>query len=158
YHEPLTARLARWGRLHKPWVTGAAALLLVSVVALAVGLWVVNRERQRTTAERDQRDAALEAEGHERKRATPAIEATPSQIIEDWLAQQKELSPKHKQFLEQALRYYEEFAADTGQQEESRAGVAHAYGRVGVIRQRLGLRTDAETAFQRSRDLYAELA
>jgi serine/threonine protein kinase len=26
YHEPLPARLARWGRRHKPWVAGRCAL------------------------------------------------------------------------------------------------------------------------------------
>src|SRR5262249_22013531 len=132
YREPLPARLARWGRRHRPWVASAAAFLLVAVVVLAGGLWAVNRERERTATERDQKEAALEAEGKRRKQARAALDAMSSQIIDDWLAQQKELSPKHKQFLEQALRYYEEFAADTGQQEESRAGVAHAYGRVGV--------------------------
>src|SRR5262249_13389441 len=89
--------------------------------------------------------------------ARTALDAMSSQIIEDWLAQQKELLPEHKQFLELALRFYEEFAADTGQEEESRAGVAQAYLRVGIIRRGLGRRKDAEAAWERARELYAGL-
>ena len=37
YREPAPARLARWGRRHKPVVAGAAALLLTAVAALVGG-------------------------------------------------------------------------------------------------------------------------
>jgi WD40 repeat protein/tetratricopeptide (TPR) repeat protein len=52
YREPSAARLARWGRRHRPLVAGAAALLLTAVVALAVGLVAVKREQLRTEQQR----------------------------------------------------------------------------------------------------------
>ncbi len=146
-------RLRKFARRHWRGLAAALAfvLLLVSaVVTLTVALVAVNRERQ-------EKEAALEAEGKRRKQARAALDAMSSQIIEDWLSQQKELLPEHKQFLEQALRHYEEFAADTGQDEESRAGVAQAYLRVGGIRKALGQRKDAEAARERGRELYAGL-
>jgi serine/threonine protein kinase/tetratricopeptide (TPR) repeat protein len=146
-------RLGKFARRHWRALTAICAfvLLLVSgVVTLTVTLVAVNRERR-------EKQAALEAEGNRRKQARAALDAMSSQIIEEGLAKQPALLPEHKQFLEQALRFYEEFAADTGQQEESRAGAAHACKRVGEIRERLGEWKDAEAAWERSRQLYAEL-
>src|SRR5262249_38669443 len=42
YWERWGPRLARWARRHKPWVTGAAALLVTAVVALAVGTILID--------------------------------------------------------------------------------------------------------------------
>jgi tetratricopeptide (TPR) repeat protein/tRNA A-37 threonylcarbamoyl transferase component Bud32 len=147
-------RLRKFVRRHWRALGAASAfvlLLVTAVVTLTVALVVVNWERQ-------EKEAALKAEGRRRKQARAALDAMSSGIIEEWLGQQKELRPEHKRFLELALRHYEEFAADTGQDEEARAGVANAYSRVGVIRRRLGQRKDAEAALERGRELYAALA
>jgi WD40 repeat protein/serine/threonine protein kinase len=52
YREPAPARLARWGRRHKPVVAGVAALLLTAVVALTAGVILVGREQRRTEQQR----------------------------------------------------------------------------------------------------------
>jgi WD40 repeat protein len=54
YAEPRWARLARWGRHHKPLVTGAAALLLTAVPALALGLVLLGRANTQIKEQRDQ--------------------------------------------------------------------------------------------------------
>ena len=146
-------RLRKFARRHGRVLAAGLAfvlLLVTAVVTLTLALVAVNRERQ-------EKQAALEAEGKRRKQARAALDAMSSQIIGDWLTKQPVLLPEHKQFLEQALHFYEEFAADTGQHEESRAGVAQAYGRVGEIHRRLGQLKDAEVAWQRNRELYARL-
>jgi tetratricopeptide (TPR) repeat protein len=136
-----------------PLLTAAVVLgfLVAGVVTLAVALVTVNRERLA-------KEAALDAEGKRRKEARAALDAMSSQVTEDWLATQPELLPQHRHFLEQTLRFYEQFAADTGQDEESRAGVAQAYFRVGSIREKLAEWKDAEQAWERSRDVSAALA
>jgi serine/threonine protein kinase/Flp pilus assembly protein TadD len=151
YREPLLARLARWGRRHRPVVAGAAVLLLTAVVALAAGIVAVNHQR-------DQKEEALAAETKRRAQARAALDAMSSLVIGEWLAKQKELLPEHKKFLRNALAWYEEFAQDTRQDEKSRAGVAEAFARVGQIRLRLGQAKDAEAAYRRSQELYAQLA
>jgi tetratricopeptide (TPR) repeat protein/tRNA A-37 threonylcarbamoyl transferase component Bud32 len=165
YPEPLRARLGRWGRRHRTAVAGAAALLVTAVVALAVGLVLVNAERDKTArantalaAEKERTQAAYQAEAKRRKQAREALDAMSSQVIDDWLAKQKELTASQKRFLERALASYEEFAQDTGQDEEARAGVAAAYFRVGNIRQRLGQLKEAEEAYRTSQERYARLA
>src|SRR5262249_21177680 len=46
YREGWGPRLARWARRHKPWVTGAAALLVTAVVALAIGAILIDAARR----------------------------------------------------------------------------------------------------------------
>jgi len=117
-------------------------------------------EQAKVQAEQHRTEEALLAEAKRRKQARQALDAMSSQIVEDWLAQQrtKDLSDAEKKFLQTALEYYEEFARDTGADEASRAGVAAAYLRVGRIRTKLGQMSDAEAAYRRSADLYALLA
>jgi tetratricopeptide (TPR) repeat protein len=146
-------RFRKFARRNSRVLTAASAfvlLLVTAVVALTVALVAVNRERQ-------EKQAALEAEGKRRKQAREALDVMSSHIIEDWLAKQPSLLPEQKQFLELALRRYEEFAADTGQEEESRAGVERAHYRVGFIRQQLGQWKEAEAAWERGRELGARL-
>src|SRR5262249_49657651 len=141
HDEPVEARppsarylLGKFARRHWRGLSVAAAfvlLLAAGVVSLAIALVEVNRARL-------EKGAALEAEATRRQQARAALDAMSSQIIEDWLAHQLVLQPEHRRFLEQALHSYEEFAADTSQHEQSRAGAAQAYGRVGAIRERLG--------------------
>jgi len=52
YAEPLLVRVGRWARKHKPVVATAAAVLFTTTVGLAVGLYFVNAEKNRTTLAR----------------------------------------------------------------------------------------------------------
>jgi serine/threonine-protein kinase len=172
YSEPLAVRLGRWGRRHRAVVSGAAALLLTALAALAAGLVAVDHERQRTAtanaelarlntdleAEQQRTQDALQAEARRRRQARQALDALASRLVEDWLSRQQVLQPEHKRFLAQALASYEEFAKDTGDDEEARLGVARAYHRIGHLRGLLGQAAEAEAAYDRSRELYAKLA
>jgi WD40 repeat protein/serine/threonine protein kinase len=60
YPEPRRARLARWGRRHKPLVAGAAALLLTAVVALSLGLVLLGRANTAIQGQRDQAEKNLD--------------------------------------------------------------------------------------------------
>jgi len=146
-------RLRKFARRHQRVLIAVSAFILLmasAVVALSFALVTVNQERQ-------EKAAALEAEGKRRKQTRAALDTMSSQIIEEWLGKQAVLLPQHKKFLEQALHDYEEFAADTGQQEESRAGVANAHSRVAHIRSVLGEGKQAEAAWLLARDLYTRL-
>jgi serine/threonine-protein kinase len=155
---PLT-RLARWGRQHRSLTVGAAALLVTTVVALAVGLLVVNREKDRTAAERDRAEQALAAEAKARQRTRLALDEMSSQVVENWLARQgRKLEPAQEKFLHNALAYYRDFSEEAGDSEEVRKGVADAHRRVGTIEHKLGQFHDAEDAYRRAVTLYKVLA
>ncbi len=144
-------RLRKFARRHRRALTVVIAfflLLISAVAALSIALIEVNSQRQ-------QKEAALEAEGKRRKQTRAALDAMSSTVIEDWLTMQAVLLPRHKKFLEEVLHAYEEFAADTGQQEESRAGVAGAHFRVAHIRRLLGDRQGAERVYRHATEFYA---
>jgi serine/threonine-protein kinase len=144
YRDRWPARLGRWGRRHRPLVASLIALLLTAVVALAIGILTVNREKDRTE------DA--------RRRTRGALDEMSSQVIEDWLSRQGQLEPAQRDFLEKALGYYEAFAAESGNSAEIRKSVADAHLRVGKIRSRLGQQAEAEAAYRRAQELYVRLA
>jgi hypothetical protein len=62
YPERLAERLARWGRRYRRAATGAAAVLVTTVLALAVGLLAVDRERQEKDRQRQAAETALARE------------------------------------------------------------------------------------------------
>src|SRR5262249_39747052 len=56
------------------------------------------------------------------------------------------------------LASYQEFAAETGASEESRAAVAKAYGRVAALHYKMGQAQNARDSWQRATELFAKLA
>ena len=52
YREPRWARLARWGRRHRPLVAGAAVLLVTAVAGLSLGILLLGRAQRETEAQR----------------------------------------------------------------------------------------------------------
>jgi tetratricopeptide (TPR) repeat protein/tRNA A-37 threonylcarbamoyl transferase component Bud32 len=147
-------RLWRWC-WRKPAHAGLAAavglLLLGAVTAPTVGLLVLRAEQVRT-------HAALAAEAKRRQQAREALDLLAERVVEEWRAGPAELTPERRQFLERLLACYEEFAADTGDDEAARTGLAGAHFQVGNLLYRLGRMEPAKQALGRGRELYARLA
>jgi tetratricopeptide (TPR) repeat protein/tRNA A-37 threonylcarbamoyl transferase component Bud32 len=146
----LLERTAKWAR-RKPAAAVAVGLLLASIAGLALGLFIVERERKRA-------EQALVQEAKRKQQARDVLDAMTSELIDDLLAKQPKLTDPQRHFLRHALRAYEEFAADTGLAEDERAGVARAYGRAADIRQRLGQDREAAAAYRTCLDLLQRLA
>jgi len=160
HNEPVEAcppsagyRLGKFLRKHRVGVaaiTAAIIVLLLTVTGLAISNHMLSVEQART-------EAARQDEVKRRQLARRAVDAMSSQVIDGWLAQQKELLPEHKEFLKQALAWYQELAGDTGEDEASRAGVAAAHLRVGWIHYRLGQVAEAETAYREALRLFGQM-
>jgi eukaryotic-like serine/threonine-protein kinase len=158
YRESAGQRVGRWGRRHKPLVAGTAALLLSAVVALGLGLMAVSAEQRKTKDALRAEERARAEEAKRRAQTRQALDAMSSEVVEDWLAKQSELTVQQRNFLEQALVWYQDFANDTEEDEAARAGAAAACLRVGSIQSRLGQAEKAESAYRRARELYGQLA
>jgi tetratricopeptide (TPR) repeat protein len=131
-------------------LVAAALLLVTAVVALAVGNVVIGRERQDAMKQRDVAQA-------QRQRARRAVDTMFTDVAEKWLAQQPHLEPLQKQFLEEALQFYEEFAQEQSADPQLRLETANAYRRVGQIRLKLGEQAQAEEAFRQAITLLEQL-
>lgn len=110
FRDTLLARLARWGRRHKPLVTAAAAALVLLAVALAINNVSIRREQRKTLQAQedralDQAKALLRAEPE----AVPAIIrglAPFREVVLPWLRekhQEPDLTPKERRYLSLAL-------------------------------------------------------
>jgi serine/threonine-protein kinase len=152
YREPVAARCARWGRRHRSVLSGAAALLVTAVAALAVGLIVVKQEKDRA-------ETALAREGMAKKRARQALDEMSSLALGDWLGRQPgKMPPEQRAFLNRALTLYQEFAHEVGDGETVRHGVAYAHLNVGMICAKLGQIREAQEGYQRAIEYFKRLA
>jgi serine/threonine-protein kinase len=100
YREPLPRRVGRWSRRHKPFVSGAAALLVSAVVILSVSSVLVRQ--QKALAEANFRDARA------------AVDEYLTKISESRLLDVPRMEPLRKQLLETALAYYRKFVERHG--------------------------------------------
>jgi len=144
WREPLPARVRRWVRRHAALTTGLAVALVTALGALSVGLVAVERQRQQTVRQRD--------------RVRDAVHAMTSDESLAWLSGQQRLTDQQRSFLEQALAYYQEFAADAATDDDGHESVAHANLRVGTLLQKLRRFSDAEPPLRRATELGESLA
>jgi serine/threonine-protein kinase len=151
--EPIAARppgrvgrLLRWAKRRPGAATAVAAgalALLALTGGLAIGLVFAKRERDVARAERNKALAA-------RARTRAALDEVSSEAIETLLAQQCQLTDRHKAFLRRALELYGEFTADADADAEVRVQVARAHMRMGLIRTTLGELAEAKLALERA--------
>jgi len=167
-------RLWRWCRRRPEVATmlGALVLVILGALGLTTGLWLQAKhhaeeaDRQAHLKE-EQRLLALESadlakqRGEQaeqaRQRTWQALDEMTSRVINDWLAQQIQISQDQKDFLRKTLTLYEEFAHETGNAPEARSRVANAQLRIAAIRTTLGLKKDALKANQQAEALFEAL-
>jgi len=117
---------ARWARRHKTVVWTAAVFVALLVTGLVVGLAVIWQKEQKTAA-------ALQATRVQRRQARRAVDKMYLEVADKWLDRQPQMSELQNQFLREVLHYYQSFAEEEGEDEETRFDRAKAYSRVGVI-------------------------
>jgi serine/threonine-protein kinase len=155
--EPWRDRARRWVKRHRSLTAGLAAAVLVGLIGTGVGLIVfVGLNRQLDTAlhsAEDQRDRALAA----RNRTRQSLDDMLSEKSLAWLETQSELSPRQRAFLEQVLGYYEQFAAEPGEDRLARKRLADAMFRVASLQGRLGRYDAVEATTLRAIELIEQL-
>jgi serine/threonine-protein kinase len=165
---PITARRTpAWERAGKWARRRPAAAALIAVTALAaVALAALGYRHQRSLEQHNrdlteanqtvsrERDAAVKA----RNRTREALAAMISGVTSDALATQKELTAEQRTFLESVVPYYEELAAEPGEDRAGRERLAEVRFRLAAIRYRLGQRELAAVLFREAADHYRRLA
>jgi eukaryotic-like serine/threonine-protein kinase len=157
YRERLPERLARWGRRHRRAATGAAAVLVTTVLALAVGLLAVDRERQETDRQRQAAEAALARERDSFRQALKAGDDYFTAVSDSPLLREPGQQPLQRELLQRGLAYYQDFLARRGDEPALRAEVAAAWFRVGKTQAAIGTLAEAVAAFERAITLGEDL-
>jgi tetratricopeptide (TPR) repeat protein len=136
------------------------AVVLVSASGVAGIAWQWRRaeiERRGAVSALAQMTTARQKEEAQRQLARRAVDRMFTQVAEKWLAQQPHLEPLQRQFLEEALHFYQEFAQVQSTDPEARLETGNAYRRVGEIQEKLGDVARAEEAFRRASELLGQL-
>jgi eukaryotic-like serine/threonine-protein kinase len=144
YAESQFEKMTRWFRRHRAWTfAGAAALVLVSTVAVVAAFVTEGARRGESTAR-------VEAEANFGL-AQDAVEEYLTNVSENTLLKEQEsvdIRSLRHDLLKSALTYYERFAAQRKDDPRLREQLAKAYFRVGQITREIGSPTQAMSAFR----------
>ena len=147
-------RIGKLARRNRAALTTAAAVVLALLAGTAVSTWQAIR-----AGRAEQKVAAALGRAEQRSQlARRAVDDMYTQVAEEWLADDGALTPLQREFLEKALAFYEEFAAEEGRDPAVRHEAAEAAGRVGEIRRQLGLFQEAEASYRLALRRFARLA
>jgi serine/threonine protein kinase len=147
-------RVRKWAVRHRPWVRAAVVTAFgVLVAAVALQSWnnrQIRREHQRAEAENAITEENL-------RLSLQALEEGFLQVAEERLPVDPEAQLVDRQFLQTALKFYEEFVRQNRRDPWVRLETGKAYRRVGMARQLLGQADQAREAHDRSLALLGEL-
>ena len=178
YREPAVERMGRWTRRHRAWTQAiAASLLLVAAVGVTAAVIVDGArrneadERQRAVAARlraeqladekaglvEEKEAALVRVGLERDRAEQnftlarnAVDTYLTNVAEAPELKVHGLQSLRRQLLTTAQSYYEQLAAQKGDDPEFQTERGRALGRLGLIHAELGQVEESVNHFRQS--------
>ena len=174
-HPPTTSyRLRKFLRRNRQAALTAAAVaaaLVAGIVGTSVGMVAANTARNELAIKADGERAAKELAETEavaarrakeraeraRDRTADVLDAMTSAATRDSLSTQLALTPEQRRFLDNALTYYRELAAESSDDEAARARTAAAAYRVGMIEFRLGRKPEAEAALRAACERFDKL-
>jgi serine/threonine-protein kinase len=155
--EPLGTRLRRWVKRHRALVTGAAATVIVGVVALLVStvfLTVANqRERvakQEAEQQRDRADKNLDL-------ARKAVDDTLAHIAAHPRLRQPDLLSLRRDLLAQVVPFYKQFVEQRADDPRVEADHGNAYGQLALVHHELGQTDLAITELRQKQAIYRTL-
>jgi serine/threonine-protein kinase len=165
YREPWPARLARWARRNRTLVTTTMGMMILLIPGLATSLFLIARERdvareQRRIALDKSREAdvqRLRAEQRARQ-ARKAVDTMYTQVAVRWFFEQPAKAEIERDFLVQALKFYQELASEQKDDPEVRWALARAYFYVAKIEVALSGPDEAVANYHRAIDIASTLA
>jgi tetratricopeptide (TPR) repeat protein len=129
----LWGKAVKLARRHRGVVRALCAGLAVALVALATSTALVWRAYRTELEQRQRADANYREARDQRRQARRAVDKMYLEVADKWLDRQPQMSELQKQFLQEVLAYYRDFAEEKGEDEEARFERAMAYLRVGHL-------------------------
>ena len=144
YRDPPITRLLRWGRWHKPVLTGLAVLLVSAIPGLTLTTVLVNGEKAR---KEEQRKLAVANAAQAQENFRLAYEAADGMLTEVGdveLGDVPQMEPVRKRLLDKARRSYQKFLVQKSNDSAVRWGAGRASSRLGNVLEMMGEYADAE--------------
>jgi eukaryotic-like serine/threonine-protein kinase len=141
YREPAGERLARWTRRNRAWAQAiAAAVLLVAIIAVMAMAFITHSWNEEA--------AARAAADRSFREARQAVNDYFTQVSENKLLDVPGLQPLRKELLESALKYYQKFLDERGNDPDVQSDVALTWYRVGRIEEEIEKNASAQRDFE----------
>ena len=145
-------RCTKLARRNRVGMTTIGLVALALIAGTAVSLWQsvrATRAEAQALGEGQKLRTALDETRLQREKARKAVDEMYTRVAEKWLQEQPALTTLQREFLEKAVVYYEEFAKESTTDPQIQFETIRAYQRVGGIRNSLGQKAAAETAYLR---------
>jgi serine/threonine protein kinase len=146
-------RLRKFARRNRVTLLTVGMIAMTLVVATVLSIWLALRaiEAERLAEDRLKAESLAHQQAEVSfQKARQVVDDMYTQVAERWLAQQPQMEPLQREFLEKALQFYTESAQRTSTDPTVRFETARAYRRMAEIQHRLGQPGEAETAFRRA--------
>jgi serine/threonine protein kinase/predicted negative regulator of RcsB-dependent stress response len=141
YPDPWINRLQRWGRQHRTLVTTLAGLLVSVTILSAIGFVLVRKEKKEA-----------ESQGAQARQAVQLLTKVADIGFEE------QLDPLQREFLEDALQYYEQFTSRVAHDPAVRLEHGRVYQLMGDIERKLGKPRESENAYRKAIEMLEPLA
>lgn len=146
----LAARVGKWARRYRVWVTAAGAVAALAVLGLVVGSLLVLGEHARTRAAL----ARAEKHYHQARRVVDRFAVRQA----EQLARLPGAEPLRRELLADTLGYYQEFIALAGRDPTLLAELATTQFKAAGIQRQLGDSQQALSAYRDARERFEQLA
>lgn len=157
YPEPWTKRMGRWARRHWTLVMTSSAVVLASVVLLAVGLVLLSAANVRERRAKEQAEANLALAEKYALQSRAAIDRYFVRVSEDVLLNQPGMQTLRRQLLSDALEYYQTFQAERPDDRKLDRETALASYFEGRILEEIDTLANAGEAYERAETQLREL-
>jgi serine/threonine protein kinase/Flp pilus assembly protein TadD len=147
----LARRAAKWGRRHKTLMWAAMLLLVVATIGSGVSTFLIMQERDVAQANSHRAEQILDT-------AYRSLDKMYLAWAEKRLPEAKEVTPEDRQFLEDTLAFYVEFANQNSSAPTGRQKTAGAYVRVATIQAQLGQDAEAKRNYRHALEALRQLA
>jgi eukaryotic-like serine/threonine-protein kinase len=143
-------RTAKWGRRHRGILISVAAVLGLAVLGLGGLTALLFNQKVETENALGQARANLDLAAKQRQRAWQAVDDMYTQVAEKWLVGEPGKTELQREFLDKALRFYEDLANEVGDTPDLLKERVKAAKRLAIILGDVGRPGEAETAFRRA--------
>jgi eukaryotic-like serine/threonine-protein kinase len=151
WREPFGVRAWRWVRRHRAPVTGAAALLVTAVVALAVSTALVRQQERLTRAEKKRAEANFTL-------ARSAVDETIKRVVEDPRLKEAGLQGTRRELLAAAVPFYERLAEQQRDDRRLEVDRGRALGQLSRVRAEMGEIAETVSDAERACKVFDQLA
>jgi serine/threonine protein kinase len=159
----LREKTVKWSRRHRPVVVSAALLFFLAFVGSVTLTLVIANEHRQTVKALKEKSEALKGEkekkilADERSRQARDVVDFITRISEDWVGEKGDPQRGRRKILEAALKYYQSFIEQNGDDPTFQAETAASYAKVANILSDLGANLDALGASEKARRMYEKL-